>query len=177
MNAPTPLSIGFVCTGNICRSPMGEVVFRALAEEAGHGEHFTVSSRGTHDYHVGHGADPRTVAALSAAGYDGSAHVAAQVTDDDISEHALLIALDREHERILLERGAHPDRVRLLTGYDPEAPEDPDVFDPYYSDERAFADVLRQVERSCRVLLDELTSGTWENGGRIATPHPTARRP
>lgn len=149
-----PLRISFVCTGNICRSPMGEVIFRALAEEAGVAERFGITSRGTHDYHVGEGADPRTVTALAAAGYDGSNHRVLQLSDADIAENDLLIALDRGHERIMRSRGA--ERVELLTAYDPEQPDDPDVFDPYYSGPAAFDAVREQVERSCRALLDDL---------------------
>jgi protein-tyrosine phosphatase len=150
------LRVSFVCTGNICRSPIGEVVFRAMAEQAGLGGRFAVTSRGTHGYHVGEGADPRSVDALAAAGYDGRAHRAARLSDADIAGNDLLIALDRGHERIMRERGVAAERLALLTAFDPERPEDPDVFDPYYSDERAFARVLEQIERSCAVLLDEL---------------------
>lgn len=148
------LRISFVCTGNICRSPMGDVVFRAMADQAGVGDRFAVTSRGTHGYHVGDGADPRTVDALAAAGYDGRAHRAAQLSDADIAGNDLLIALDRGHERIMRTRGADPAKLTLLTAFDPGRPADPDVFDPYYSDERAFATVLEQIERSCTVLLE-----------------------
>lgn len=134
---------------------MGEVIFRALAKEAGVADRFTITSRGTHDYHVGKGADPRTVTALATAGYDGSAHRAAQLSDSDIGEHDLLIALDRGHEQIMRDRGAT--RVELLSLYDPTAPNDPDVFDPYYSDDTAFSDVLERIERSTRVLFDRLS--------------------
>lgn len=137
---------------------MGEVIFREVAERSGAVDRFAITSRGTSDYHVGNGADPRTVEALDAAGYDGRAHRAAQLSDQDIADTELLIALDRGHERIMLERGAARDQVRLLTSYDPERPDDPDVFDPYYSDYAAFVRVLEQIERSCAVLLDELHS-------------------
>ncbi|RGE20668.1 low molecular weight phosphotyrosine protein phosphatase [Leucobacter sp. wl10] len=120
-----PFRIGFVCSGNICRSPMGEVIFRALAEREGLGDRFLATSRGTHGYHVGDGADPRTLAALAAAGYDGGRHRAREVTDADIAGHDLLIALDRGHERHLRGRGADPDRLSLLTAVDPERPADP----------------------------------------------------
>lgn len=158
VSTPALLRISFVCTGNICRSPMGDVVFRAMAERAGLGDRFAVTSRGTHGYHVGDGADPRTVAALAAAGYDGRAHRAAQVSPADIAGNDLLVALDRGHERRLRALGAEPGRLALLTAFDPEAPADPDVFDPYYSDERAFARVLEQIERSCAALLESTTS-------------------
>lgn len=162
MSGLARLRIDFVCTGNICRSPMGDVVFRALAGRAGMADRFEVGSRGTHGYHVGDGADPRTIAALATAGFDGRAHRAARLERSDIERSDLLIAMDRGHRRIMLEMGAPAERVALMTAYDPERPEDPDVFDPYYSDARAFDRVLAQVERSCAVLLDELCDSRLE---------------
>ena len=158
MTAPEPFRISFVCTGNICRSPMGEVIFRDLAERAGVGERFEVMSSGTHDYHIGKGADPRTVSTLHDHGYNGRNHRASQLSTDEVDNYDLLIAMDRDHEAILLSRGVAPERIRLMTEFDPEHPNDPDVFDPYYSDEQAFEIVLAQVERSCTVLLDELSA-------------------
>lgn len=152
-----PFRISFVCTGNICRSPMGEVVFRELAERAGQADRFTVMSSGTHDYHIGKGADPRTVSTLRDAGYNGSSHRASQLSNEEVDNYDLFIAMDRGHEAILLSRGIAPERIRLMTDFDPEHPSDPDVFDPYYSDEQAFEMVLAQVARSCAVLLDELS--------------------
>src|SRR5699024_11004585 len=111
--------IQFVCLGNICRSPMADVIFRDLAQREGVGENFNVTSTGIGNWHEGHGADPRTVAALERAGYDGSAHMARQVTPQDISEHDLFIALDRSHERELKAQGAK--NVELLTDYDDAA--------------------------------------------------------
>ena len=70
----------------------------------------------------------------------------------------LLIALAQNHEQYLLEQGATPERVALLTAFDPEHPEDPDVFDPYHSDDAEFTRVLQQVERSCAALIEELRS-------------------
>jgi len=157
VTSPEILRISFVCSGNICRSPMGEVIFRSLAEQAGHGDRFHVTSRGTNGYHIGDGADPRTLVALTAAGYDGSDHRATRVSSADIAGHDLLIALDRGHERHLRELGADPDRLSLLTAFDPERPTDPDVFDPYYSEQGAFHEVLAQVERSSAALLEHLT--------------------
>ncbi|MBK0421957.1 low molecular weight phosphotyrosine protein phosphatase [Leucobacter sp. CSA2] len=153
---PGPFRVTFVCTGNICRSPMGEIVLRALAEDAGWGGRLTVTSSGTGGWHAGDPADPRTVAALDRAGYDGAAHRAAQVTDADIAENDLIIALARDHERALLAAGAPRDRLVLLTDFDPDQPADPDVFDPYFSDDAAFDAVLAQVERASRALLASL---------------------
>ena len=154
----TPLRVNFVCTGNICRSPMAEVVFRELARRAGRENEFEVFSRGTQGWHQGKPADPRTLDALTASGYDGAAHRAGQVQDRDITDADVIVALDRGHEEMLLESGAPRDRVVLLSAFDPESPDDPDVFDPYYSDEQAFTDVLARIERSCAALLDHLVT-------------------
>lgn len=135
---------------------MGEVVFRQLVNEAGIADRFEITSRGTGDWHVGNQADPRTLVALAAAGYDGEAHRAAQLGDEDFTVNQLLVALDRGHERVMRERGADPDQLVLLTKFDPDQPSDPDVFDPYFSDDEAFTRVLTQVERSCRALLTDL---------------------
>ena len=153
-----PFRLSFVCTGNICRSPMGEAIFRELAVRAGVDDCFEVMSSGTHGYHVGEGADPRALAALTAAGYDGSHHRASQLSELEVNEYDLLIALDRGHEEVLLGRGVSRDRIKLLTDFDPEQPSDPDVFDPYYSDARVYTQVLEQVERSCVALLAHLTA-------------------
>ncbi|WP_125100420.1 low molecular weight protein-tyrosine-phosphatase [Leucobacter chromiireducens] len=151
-----PIRINFVCTGNICRSPMAEVVFRALAERAGFGDRVVVRSSGTEAWHTGKPADPRTVTALAARGFDGSAHRASQVSGAEITHDELLVALARGHRDALIARGADPERVVLFTEFDPAAPADPDVFDPYYDDQAAFDAVLAQVERGAAELLARL---------------------
>jgi protein-tyrosine phosphatase len=149
------MRISFVCSGNICRSPMAEVIFRSLVENTDSEDAYTISSRGIGPWHEGQPADPRTVAALKRAGYDGTSHIAHQVTDTDIAENDLLVALDRGHERDLTSMGAK--NVVLMTEFD-DAASSPDVFDPYHSDETMFDDVLLQIERSCRELLRRLTN-------------------
>jgi protein-tyrosine phosphatase len=152
--------ICFVCTGNICRSPIAEVVLRHLVEDAGLASVVAVDSAGTGAWHVGDGADPRAVAVLRASGYDGAAHRARAFAADWFADRDLVIALDRGHLRLLTAaaRGeAERGKVRLLRSFDPGAPPDADVADPYYGGARDFAEVLEQVERACRGLLDELT--------------------
>ena len=138
-----PLRVVFVCTGNICRSPMGEKVLQRHLEDAGLGDGVTVTSAGTGPWHEGEPADPRAVNVLEKAGYSTS-HVAHQITDDDLSAD-LLVALDSGHARDLRRLGADPERVRLLRSFDPGADSD-DVPDPYYDGPDQFRDVLARVE-------------------------------
>lgn len=147
----------FVCTGNICRSPMAEVVFRHLATAAGLGDRVVSASAGTGDWHVGERADARTIEALRRRGYDGSLHRARQFAASDFRDNDLVVALDRTHERILTSwarTDEDRDKIALLLSFDPEA-EGRDVPDPYY-DDAAFDEVLGMIERSGRALFRQL---------------------
>ncbi|MEU6677143.1 low molecular weight protein-tyrosine-phosphatase [Streptomyces sp. NPDC046925] len=151
-------SVSFVCTGNICRSPMAESVFRARVDGAGLGEIVRVESAGTDGWHEGDGADPRTVSVLTAADYE-SDHVARQFQASWFSRLDLVIALDSGHLRALRRlapTAADADKVRLLRSYDPVAVGlgDLDVPDPYYGDDDGFEACLRMVEAASDGLLD-----------------------
>jgi protein-tyrosine phosphatase len=154
-----PYRIVFVCLGNICRSPMAEVVFRSLLDDAGLGDRVEVSSAGTGEWHVGEGADRRAARALNVRGYDASAHRARQFAPGWFDEHELVVALDSSNLATLRRLAPSPaaaEKVRLLRSYDAEAVRrgDLDVPDPYFGDPDGFAHVLDLVERACRGLLE-----------------------
>jgi protein-tyrosine phosphatase len=144
--------IVFVCTGNICRSPMAELVFRARLDDAGLGDAVRVTSAGTGSWHVGEPADKRARATLKAHGYPTS-HVASEVSAEDL-EADLLLAADEGHAEFLRARVGDPAKVRLLRSFDPSAPEGAEVPDPYYGGDDGFEDVLGMIERSVPGLLD-----------------------
>jgi protein-tyrosine phosphatase len=155
---PEPFRVVFVCSGNICRSPMADVVFRQLAERAGLGERVASSSAGTGDWHVGERADARTLEALARRGYDGTRHRARQFTSADFERNDLVVALDHSHERVL--RGwarteVDADKISLLLSFDPGA-KTLDVPDPYYADAAMFDDVLGMIEGASRALFRQL---------------------
>ncbi|MDQ1037444.1 protein-tyrosine phosphatase [Streptomyces sp. V3I8] len=145
----------FVCTGNICRSPMAESVFRARVAEAGLGTSVEVDSAGTDGWHEGDGADPRTVSVLEANGYD-SGHSARRFRADWFARLDLVIALDAGHLRALRRLAPGPadaGKVRLLRSYDPAAGDDLDVPDPYYGGMDGFEECLEMVEGASAGLL------------------------
>ncbi|RVW05573.1 low molecular weight protein-tyrosine-phosphatase [Rhodococcus xishaensis] len=146
----TAIHVTFVCTGNICRSPMAERIFADHLSRAGLGDRVRVTSAGTHSYHVGGGADPRTDLVLEAAGYP-TGHRAAQVSDDHLSAD-LVVPLDRGHDRILAQLGVPSDRRRLLRSFDPGA-DGESVPDPYYGDMADFELVRDQIEAAVPGLL------------------------
>ena len=154
--------ICFVCTGNICRSPMAEVVFRDLVKKSGYDDAVTVISAGTGDWHVGEHSDERTIAALAARGYDGSRHRAKQFDPDWFDNLDLIVVFDRSQERILRawatteqDRG----KVQMLLSFDSDLASQVDVPDPYYSDAAMFDSVLGMIEKSSAALFRQIEPG------------------
>ncbi|MFI8069286.1 low molecular weight protein-tyrosine-phosphatase [Streptomyces sp. NPDC086033] len=157
----------FVCTGNICRSPMAESVFRARVAEAGLDGLVEVDSAGTGGWHEGDGADPRTVSVLEEHGYDGG-HTARQFKPSWFSRLDLVIALDTGHLKALRRLAPTPQdaaKVRLLRSYDPAAGDELDVPDPYYGGLDGFEECLEMVETASEGLLAEVREQTE---GRVA---------
>ncbi|MER7179025.1 low molecular weight protein-tyrosine-phosphatase [Streptomyces hyaluromycini] len=145
----------FVCTGNICRSPMAESVFRARVTEAGLDDRVEADSAGTGGWHEGDGADPRTVRVLAEHGYD-SDHTARRFQASWFARLDLVIALDSGHLKALRRLAPTAEdarKVRLLRAYDPAAGDDLDVPDPYYGGLDGFEECLEMVEAASEGLL------------------------
>lgn len=155
------MHIGFVCLGNICRSPMAEAVARALLEQAGLSSEIAVESFGTASYHVGETADPSADAALARRGWPAGGHKARQITRADIDRLDLVLCADRANladVMALAGPSADPARIRLLSSYDPSARPDAAVPDPWGQDAAGFDRSLDLIEKACRGLVDELAS-------------------
>jgi protein-tyrosine phosphatase len=151
-----PYRVTFVCTGNICRSPMAEHVLRHHASEAG--LDVVVDSSGTGGWHIGDGAHRRTVRTLRRHGYT-SEHSARQFRRDWFDDYDLIVALDQGHLRDLRKLApTEQDRakVRLLRSFDPHAGADLDVPDPYYGGDPEFEHVLELIEAAVPGLLAEI---------------------
>jgi protein-tyrosine phosphatase len=158
-DAPPPFRVVFVCTGNICRSPMAEVVFRWFAESVGLGDRVVSTSAGTGDWHVGERADRRTLAALERHGFDATTHRSRQFGYRDFDENDLVVALDTGHERVLHEWARNEDdeaKIALLLSFDSNANGVRDVPDPYYAEPTMFDEVLGMIESACRALFRQL---------------------
>ena len=154
--------ICFVCTGNICRSPMAETVFNELVRKAGLENKVAVISAGTGDWHVGEPSDDRTLAALDSHGYNGTGHRGRQFDPAWFANLDLVVVFDRSQERILRTwASTEQDRskVQLLLSFDSEQSALVDVPDPYYSDAALFDNVLVMIEKACAALFRQITPG------------------
>ncbi len=155
MTEPT-YRVAFVCLGNICRSPMAEVVVRDLLADAGLGGRVTVFSRGTGDYHEGEDAHARTLEVLRARGH-APRHAARQIRRDELASTDLVLALDRMNERDLRKLArtdAERAKVRLFRSFDPAAPRhDVEIPDPWGKPLDAFEHVYDLCAAAGRGLV------------------------
>ena len=187
-----PYRVIMVCTGNICRSAMAEVVLRDRLAAAGIPDSgpggVTVTSAGVSDEERGNPIDSRARRVLTEAGYGvgaddvsratGSAiasHTAHRITDAEITEADLLLAMTDSHWNVLQRRaaglGVEPDRIRMYRELDPASAQQAEavaaggssrsvlnVPDPWYGTMADFLDTLEVVERVSDELTEQLAA-------------------
>jgi protein-tyrosine phosphatase len=145
------IGVLFVCTGNICRSPMAEGVFRSMARQARLESAFTVDSAGTYGGHAGEPPSRLAIEAAARRGYDISGLRARPVVAADIARFDHVLAMDRGHMAALRRLAPREliGRLRMFANTD--------VADPYGGNERDYERALDAIEAGCRVLLATLT--------------------
>jgi protein-tyrosine phosphatase len=149
-----PFRVLFVCMGNICRSPAGEIIFRKLVADAGRSADFEIDSAGTLDYHQGSPPDPRMAATLERYGYQVAGR-ARKIQADDLSRFDLIVTMDEDNlasVRALDRTGRVHAKIRPLVEYCREHDE-PRVPDPYYGGQRGFDHVIALLEDGCAGIL------------------------
>ncbi len=162
---PDPaLHITFVCTGNICRSPMAEKMFAHQVAQRGLRHTVRVSSAGTANWHVGKRADQRASRVLRAHGYPTD-HRAGQLGADHLAAD-LVVALGRNHVGWLRRLGVDAGRIRMLRSFDPRSGAAVlDVADPYYGDHDDFERVFSIIAAALPGLHDWVNDRLARNGG------------
>jgi low molecular weight protein-tyrosine phosphatase len=132
---------------------MAEKMFAQQIKKRGLSRAVKVTSAGTGGWHVGEAADDRASHVLREHGYP-SAHRAAQIGDDHLSAD-LVVALGRNHLRMLAEMGVPADRIRMLRSFDPRSGAHAlDVEDPYYGTHDDFEDVFTVIHAALPGLHD-----------------------
>jgi protein-tyrosine phosphatase len=153
-NGSDPYRVCLVCLGNICRSPMAEVVLRSALDEAGLADWVVLDSAGTGDWHIGQGMNRSALAALARRGYDGSAHRARQFKPSWFGSRDLVLAMDSSNLAELRAMGGASElfaSVGALSGVT-------DIPDPYGGDAMDFDYVLDLLEAAAPAIIARLES-------------------
>ncbi|MDQ6997435.1 MAG: low molecular weight protein-tyrosine-phosphatase [Mariprofundus sp.] len=154
MNESNKTRVLFVCLGNICRSPLAEVVVKSVAKQRAL-DHYHFESAGTGDWHIGKSADHRSASKAIDHGLDLSQHRAQQITDQNIHNWNWFVAMDQANYQDLLSMGADASKVLLMRQF--ENPTNiPDVPDPYYGGAAGFEDAYQMLVANAEGLLEFL---------------------
>ena len=155
MNADRkPIRVLFVCMGNICRSPAGEIIFRKLVADAGRTADFEIDSAGTLDFHEGCPPDSRMSATLRSHGYPITGR-ARQIKAADLASFDLIVTMDEDNltaVRKLDREGRFHAKIRPLVEFC-TAHDAPRVPDPYYGGQHGFKQVVELLEDGCAGIL------------------------
>ena len=148
------MKVAVICTGNICRSPMGEILLReAVRQDQFLAERVEVTSAGTANWHVGKPMDPRAAAALERAGLPIDATPGLFASSAVLQEIDVNVVMTREHRNDIVTRHPQADvlLVRELLGHGSM-----DVADPYYGNDKDFDECLAMLREVTPLVLVEL---------------------
>ncbi len=157
MSERAPVSVLFVCLGNICRSPTAHGVFEHLVREGNLEARIAIDSCGTGDWHIGRPPDGRAAAAALTRGYDLDHLRARQVTRGDFEAFDYILAMDSQNLADL--EALRPDTFTGHLGLFLDFAEgfaEEEVPDPYYGGDAGFEHVLDLVEAASEGLLREI---------------------
>ncbi|CAL3967382.1 unnamed protein product [Diplocarpon coronariae] len=155
---PEPISVLFVCLGNICRSTMAEGIFRSIVSKPPYQPLISVvDSCGTGAYHTGSSSDSRTISTLEDNGITDYEHAARKIHASDFSKFDFIFAMDRQNLRDLQQvrpRGGDKARVMLFGEFSGKKGAE-EVDDPYYGARDGFEVAYEQCSRFSRNFLKE----------------------
>jgi protein-tyrosine phosphatase len=143
-------SILFVCTANICRSPMAEGAFKRLMAADTASGRLVVDSAGTGDYHSGKPPFPLAVEAAKRRGYDITGTIARRISAGDFDRFDLLLAMDKSNVSSLLAIAPTrcKNKIELLLDYS-DVYQSQEVPDPYGGTASDFDRALDMIEDGC----------------------------
>lgn len=145
----------FVCTGNLCRSPMAAGLLRHRLAEEGLDTRYRVNSAGVWAVNDQPATD-KAIAVMAERGIDITEHIAHTINANDMTEAELILVMTRDHEQVL--RNTWPQygwKVHLLSRMVGKAK---DIQDPYggsVQEYRACANILADyIDRGFQRILD-----------------------
>ncbi len=145
----------FICHGNICRSPMAEMVFKNLVKKAGREDEFFIDSAATDYDEIGNGMHRGTRFTLESHRIPYTNHRARIVTKDDYKNFDLLVIMDEENERHLkrIVGEDFENKIKYLMSF---CGKNRDVADPWYTGD--FNATWEDINEGCTALLEKFSN-------------------
>ena len=152
------MKILFVCTGNICRSPLAEGILRDKLEKSG--IQAEVDSAGLEEFHAGDPPDDRAILTAKKRRIDISGHRARLFSAKDFDRFDRIYVMDSYHYLTLSEMSRKEDDMRKIdyTMNLVSPGKNLPVRDPWYDGMNAFELVYEQIDRACEKLAETISS-------------------
>lgn len=139
-------SIVFICTGNTCRSPMAEMLFRVHGGEEKTGLKAESAGIFTQD---GMDASGQAKTIAVNRGSDLTGHKSRQITDKIVENAAYLVCMTAAHYDAMLERFSYAkDRIFMLAGED--------IADPFGGGLKVYEETAEQIDEAVLALIERL---------------------
>ncbi|MCX6305581.1 MAG: low molecular weight phosphotyrosine protein phosphatase [Bacteroidetes bacterium] len=150
------IKILFVCTGNICRSPLAEGILHHKLRKNNFDAH--IDSCGFESFHVGDPPDSRAQEVARKRGVDISSHRARLFSTDDFDRFDYIFAMDSSHfSNIMRLTRNDADRQKVDYMLNILYPgQNLDVQDPWYHGMKAFETVYVQLDEACDRIVDKI---------------------
>lgn len=148
------MNILFVCTGNTCRSPLAEVIARAMiVERALPGMH--AMSAGTHA-NAGSPASEGSLQVAHENNLDLSAHRAQQLTAELVQAADLVLAMGPHHQDRIEDLGGEG-KTHLLTSFASRGESDRPIGDPFGGPVSVYRETYRELVQEIGNVLDRIS--------------------
>ena len=149
-------SVLFVCTGNLCRSPIAEQLFKTMLLSSGSLAGWTVASAGTWT-RDGLPVLPFSIKLAKQFGIDLRSYRTKMVTSLPFRKYDVIIVMEKNHkEALIAEFPGMEDRIMLLTTLSGQIPYD--IKDPILQDEISAADIIQDMKECLEQAFPAIVS-------------------
>lgn len=147
-------SIMFICTGNVCRSPMAHFYMQKKLKDLNKENEYIISSCGTHAVN-GQNATNNAIKAMESYGVDLTKHRATNIQDSNIKDYDLIFTLTEDHKKQVLEfYPSLSDKVFVLKVYVNNKEIYKDIDDPWGLDINVYNETAKDIIANIDKLLE-----------------------
>ena len=143
-----------VCLGNICRSPLAEVILKSKTQHL----KIIIDSAGTAGYHVGKKPDARSIYIANKNNINIKEQKARQFNRSDFDNFDIIYAMDKNNYSHLIALAKNEDerlKIRLILNEITPGKYN-SVPDPYYDNENGFQNVYNMLEKACEKITNQI---------------------